>query len=184
MRLKYPNILIAAAGVIAAVALTQIDAFAVLLHRLGAYGYFGAFFAGVLFSSTFTVAIATVTFYYIGGSLSPLLTALLGGLGAMCTDLVLFRFFRDSLFSEIKLFFAEHRFAHLHPGKILHTKVFLWLGPVIGSLIILSPLPDEFGIALMSYYRYDIRKLAPLSFLLNTVGIYLIVILGALTGNG
>lgn len=184
MRLKYPNMLFAAAGVIAAVALTQIDAFAVLLHRLGAYGYFGAFFAGVLFSSTFTVAIATVTFYYIGESLSPLLTALLGGLGAMCTDLVLFRFFRDSLFSEIKLFFAEHRFAHLHPGKILHTKVFLWLGPVIGSLIILSPLPDEFGIALMSYYRYDIRKLAPLSFLLNTVGIYLIVILGALTGNG
>lgn len=183
MHLKYPNMLLAAGGVIAAIALTQIGAFAALIHRLGAFGYLGAFFAGILFSSTFTVAIATVSFYYIGESLHPLLTALSGGLGAMCADLILFRFLRNRLFSELQIFFAERHFFALHPGKILHTKVFLWLMPVIGSLIILSPLPDELGIALFSYCRYDIRKLAPLSFLLNTVGIYLIVSLGALTGK-
>ncbi|MEW6610530.1 MAG: hypothetical protein AB1352_02810 [Patescibacteria group bacterium] len=181
MRLKYPNLLFAALGILVAVILTQIDAFAALIHRLGAYGYIGAFFAGIFFSSTFTVAIATVTFFYIGETMHPLLAALVGGAGTMCADLFLFRFFRDNLFSEIQLFFVEHHLSHLHPKNVLRSKAFLWLGPVIGSLIILSPLPDEFGIAIFSYYHYNVHKLIPLSFLLNTIGIYLIVVIGALT---
>lgn len=172
-----------AIGIAIAVILTQIDAFVALLHHLGGFGYVGAFFAGFLFSSTFSVAIATVIFYYLGTDVNPIFAAIAGGAGAMIADLLLYRFFRERLFSEFQLFFAEHHVSHLHPSKILSSRVFVWLGPVIASLIVLSPLPDEFGVALFSYYKFDVKKLFPLSFILNTIGIYLIISLGTIFGS-
>ena len=183
MAIKYPNMLGVAVGIVAAIILTQITTFVAFLHRLGEFGYLGAFLAGILFSSTFTTAIATIIFFYLGETANPILAALLGGCGAMVSDMLLFRFFRDRLFSEFQLFFVEHHISHLHPSKILRSRVSAWLGPVIASFIILSPLPDEFGVALFSYYKYDVKKLLPLSLALNTLGIYLIMSLGAIFGT-
>jgi glucose-6-phosphate-specific signal transduction histidine kinase len=183
MHSKYPNLLGALIGVLAAAILTQIDPFVQFLLRLGEYGFISAFAAGVLFSSTFTTAIATVIFFYLGEVQNPLLMALAGGVGAMISDLLLYRFFRSHLFSELSLFFTEHHITTLKSRKLLHSKLFAWLGPVFASLIIMSPLPDEIGVAIFSFYKFDPHKLAPLSFLLNTAGILLILTLGSLAAQ-
>lgn len=183
MHSKYPNLLGALVGIIAAVVLTQVEPFVQFLLRLGEYGFIGAFVAGMLFSSTFTVAAATVIFFYLGEVQSPWLLALVGGFGAMLSDLILYRFFRDHLFSELRLFFTEHHIATLKTRKLLHSKVFAWLGPLFASLVIMSPLPDEIGVAIFSFYKFDPHKLAPLSFLLNSLGILIILTLGSLAGK-
>jgi len=183
MHAKYPNLLGALAGVAVAVTLTQVDPFVQFLLRLGEYGFLGAFAAGVLFSSTFTTAIATVIFFYLGEVQNPFLMALAGGLGAMISDLILYRFFRNRLFSELRLFFTEHHIATLKSQKLLHSKIFAWLGPLLASLVIMSPLPDEIGVAIFSFYKFDPHKLAPLSFFLNTAGILLILTLGSFAAS-
>lgn len=183
MHPKYPNLLGALLGVLIAVILTQIEPFVLFILRLGEYGLIGAFAAGVLFSSTFTTAIATVIFFYLGEVQNPLLMAFAGGAGAMVSDLLLYRFFRDRIFSELRLFVTEHHLVPLKTEALLHSRMFAWLGPVVASLIILSPLPDEVGVAILSFYKFDPHKLAPLSFLLNSAGILLILTLGSLAAQ-
>lgn len=183
MHPKYPNLIGAGIGITVAIVLASHDPFVAYLMKLGDYGFVGALIAGMLFSSTFTVAIASIIFFYLGEVQNPLLMALVGGMGAMIGDLLLYRFFRDRLFSELRLFFTEHHIASLKAQKLLHSKTFIWLGPVFASLVIMSPLPDEIGVAIFSFYKFDPHKLAPLSFLLNAAGILIILTLGSFVGK-
>jgi hypothetical protein len=45
----------------------------------------------------------------------------------------------------------------------------------LGALIIASPLPDEFGLALMGISRMRALVLMPISFVMNALGIYCII---------
>ena len=144
------------------------------LFQLGSLGYIGAFFGGVLFVSTFTVAIGSVILIILAETLSPIEIGLIGGLGAVVGDLTIFHFIRNTgLKSEINHFFeffGGDKISHL-----LHTKYFSWTLPVIGALIIASPLPDELGVSLMGISRMKLINFLFISFLLNSFGIVLAI---------
>lgn len=131
-----------------------------------------SFVAGIFFTSAFTLAPATIAFAHISET-SPLLpTALWGGLGAMIGDLILFLFIRDK--------FAKDLRAALKPGFLkqiagsFHFGFLKWLAPIIGAFIIASPLPDEFGLALMGMSKTKVYVLMPIAFLMNVIGIYMV----------
>ena len=91
----------------------------------------------------------------------------------MFGDLVIFYFIRDR-FSEdfINSFgskFIKHFFSSFHVG------FYKWLSPIIGALIIASPLPDELGITLLGFSKAKTVTLMLVSFIGNILGIYLIV---------
>jgi hypothetical protein len=47
--------------------------------------------------------------------------------------------------------------------------------PVIGAIIIASPLPDEVGISLMGLSKISTPKFIFISYILNSIGLFLII---------
>jgi uncharacterized membrane protein YdjX (TVP38/TMEM64 family) len=144
-----------------------------LLH-LGNFGYLGAFLAGILFVSTFTVATGAIILLVLAESLSPIEIGIIAGLGAVVGDFAIFRFVKDDLAREIKQIYNLLNKNH-HFSKVLHTKYFSWTLPVVGAIIIASPLPDEIGVSLMGISKLKTYQFFLVSFILNAIGIFLVV---------
>ncbi len=129
-----------------------------------------SFAAGIFFTSVFTLGPASVTLVHIAehGSLTSI--AFWGAAGAVCGDLILFFFIRDH--------FADHLTKSLKPSRVksilasFHLGFMKWLSPILGALIIASPLPDEFGLALLGLSKIRLAVLIPIAFAMNLLGIY------------
>jgi uncharacterized membrane protein YdjX (TVP38/TMEM64 family) len=142
------------------------------LSGLADFGLLGAFLGGMLYTVSFTVAAATVILTILSEHIHPLAVGVVGGLGAVVGDLLIFRFVRDSLADEIK-----HLVTRNHGRAVItffRKRSVRGLLPIIGSLIILSPLPDELGIGLMGLSHLSALQFAPISYVLNTIGIILL----------
>ena len=146
---------------------------AFLLH-LGNFGYVGAFLAGMLFVSTFTVATGAIILLVLTETLSPVEIGLIAGLGAVVGDFVIFRFVKDDIARELKLIYNQFG-GNKHFKKVFHTKYFSWTLPVVGAILIASPLPDEVGVSLMGISKMKTYQFLFISFILNAIGIFLVV---------
>lgn len=145
------------------------------INGVAELGYFGAFITGIFFVSTFTVAPAAIVLYRLADTFNPYAIALFAGAGAVIGDYLIFRFLRDGVFQELKPLFAKMGGSYIE--KLLHTPYFFWLTPLVGALIIASPFPDEIGIGLMGISKIKPWQFVLLSFSLNALGIFIIVIL-------
>lgn len=173
-RYHYKNSTFLIISIIFAYLLLKNNFFRELIISLGNVGYIGAFFGGMLFSSTFTVSIGTVILMLLAENLHPAEIGIIAGIGSVVTDFSIFHFIRNrGLISEIRHFFkyfGGEKITHL-----IHTKYFSWTLPVIGALIIASPLPDELGVGLMGISRLKTYQFIILSFILNSIGIFITV---------
>ena len=173
-RYRYKNITFLLTSIVLAFFFLRWEPFRNLFLLLGNWGYIGAFIGGILFVSTFTVATGMVILSLLAESLSPIEIGITAGLGAVVGDLSIFRFIRNKgLISEISHFrkyFGGDKVSHL-----LHTKYFSWTLPVIGALIIASPLPDELGVSLMGISKMKTINFAIISFILNSLGIFFVI---------
>ena len=133
----------------------------------------GSFIAGVLFTSAFTLAPASVALVHIAETTPILTVAFWGALGAMCGDLILFLFIRDRFANDLKDSFRPSFFRHVMSS--FHFGFLKWLGPIIGAIIIASPLPDELGLGLMGISKTRVYVLMPVAFVMNMIGIYILV---------
>ena len=148
-----------------------------LIRQIGSYGYVGAAITGVFFVSTFTVAPASVVLFHLAQDFNPLLIALCAGAGAVVGDLLIFRFLRDGVFDELKPLLVK--FSGSYFAALLRTRYFAWLLPVVGAIIIASPFPDEIGISLMGLSRIKQWQFVGLAFILNAIGIFVVISLAA-----
>ena len=171
---KYKNLTFLLISLVAAFFVFRNEALHTFLQHLGNFGYIGAFLAGMLFVSTFTVATGAIILLVLAETLSPIEIGLIAGLGAVVGDFAIFRFVKDDLAREVTLIYNKIDGDH-HLRKVLHTKYFSWTLPVIGAAIIASPLPDEVGISLMGISKLKTYQFLLLSFILNAIGIFLIV---------
>lgn len=173
-RYHYKNLTYLFISIVIAMLLLQNQSFRNMLVHLGNYGYVGAFIGGVLFVSTFTVSIGTVLLIILTSTLHPIEIGIIAGLGAVMGDVAIFQFIRSKgLIDEIKHFF--HYFGGEKISHLIHTKYFSWSLPVIGALIIASPLPDELGVGLMGISKLKTYQFIILSFVLNSLGIFFII---------
>jgi len=172
---KYKNLTFLLISFIFAFFLGKLELFHQFLLNLGSFGYIGSFVAGALFVSTFGVGIGIVTLLVLAEKLNPILLGIIGGTGAVLADFLLFKFVKDRLIDEVKPIYEEidHNY---HLKKLLHTKHFRWLFPVVGAIIIASPIPDEFGVSLMGIAKMKSRTFLLLSFFLNSSGIILVIL--------
>lgn len=150
------------------------DIFHILVKEVGSWGYVGAFIAGALFVSTFTVATGALLLFVLAETLHPLEVGLIAGLGAVVSDLCIFRFVRDGLAAEVGSIYKRID-TKQHVRRLFRTKYFAWALPVVGALIIASPLPDELGISLLGISKLKTYQFILLSFVLNVLGITLVV---------
>ena len=132
-----------------------------------------SFVTGFFFTSAFTIAPAAIVFIGLGTHTPHLLLAFWGACGALVGDLTIFFFVRDRFTEDI-----------LDVLKITKSKklthffkkgFFRWLSPLIGAIIIASPLPDEIGITMMGLSKTRLALLIPISFVMNFIGILLVV---------
>lgn len=127
------------------------------------------FIAGSLFTSAFTTVPAMVA---LGGlaQVEPIFSvALVGGLGAVIGDYIIFRFVRDSVAEDLEYLVrlaSTERFL-----GIFKRRLFRFFVPLLGALVIASPLPDELGIALLGLSRTKTAFFIPISFCFNFLGI-------------
>ena len=138
-------------------------------------GYFAAFVAGLIFVFTFSAPIAAV-FLLILAEKFPLFQLLVvASFGAIISDFTIFRFFKDGLAEEIEPFYEN--LGKNHIKHVLRTKKFRRIMPIIGALIILTPLPNDVGINLMGIHKLKNNQFIFVSALVNLVGIIFILLL-------
>lgn len=169
---RYNNLMLTAVGILVSLVLSQSQVFQQTILHLGSLGFVGAFLAGALFVTTFTVATGAVMLSIFAQQYNPVVLGLIAGAGALVSDIVIFRFVKDSLASELAPLynhFSGRRLTHL-----LHTKYFRWTLPVVGAVIMASPLPEELGISLMGLSKMSTAKFLVVSYLLNSAGIFLV----------
>ena len=144
------------------------------------YSVLAAFLTGLMFSVTFSVAISTSIFLLLGDtSVNPLLIALVGGLGSVAGNSIIYKFFKDDLMADISS--LEPQYAKRITHNILHSKLFIGLVPYVAALLLASPLPDEIGIFMLAGTKLKYTNFFLLSFALHSIGILIIVLLGDIT---
>ena len=159
-------------SIVVATMLVRSGAVSQFLSSLGGGSLVGSFIAGMFFTSVFTTFPAMAVLGTIAQDEPVVLVAVLGGFGAMLGDFLIFKFIRDRMVEDIGyLVGAERgrRFRH-----IIHLRLFRWLVPLVGALVIASPLPDELGISMLGLSKTKTWLFLPVSFVANTFGILVI----------
>ncbi len=175
---KYPKFLLLFIMFLVAYLMFSGREYGPLHDSLISMGYFGTFIAGCFFTYSFTTAPASVAFLIMAKSQNIYLAALIGGTGALLMDLVIFRFMRHSFNDEIKKLAHEELIGYLHQKTPVGIKRYVL--PVLGGLIIASPLPDEIGVTLIAASKSISLKIFTLiSYIMNTLGIFFILMIGS-----
>ena len=133
-----------------------------------------SFVAGLFWTSVFTISPASIVIAHLSHSVDPFTLAIWGAFGAMLGDLVIFTFIKDVFSEDIRGAIKGSRFKRFLGHT--HFSFLRWFGPIIGALVIISPLPDEIGLSLMGISKMKVRYLIPLALILNFIGIYLLAL--------
>ncbi len=160
-------------GILIAIIFVKSGLMDLIIGAVKGYYVLASFIAGIFFTSIFTIAPASVALVSIAEHAPIPGVVLFGALGAMCGDLILFFFIRDRFAEDLMATMKKSTVRHIL--RSLHFGFLKWLSPIIGALIIASPLPDEFGITLLGMSKVKTVVLIPLSFLMNALGIYLLI---------
>ena len=144
--------------------------------------YLGIFLSGFFYAYGFTAPIGTAALLVLAKEHDLFITGLVGGLGALIGDLVIFFYIKHLFTDEIRLLKNEKII--IDTGKFT-KKIFgsfnNYLLPIFAGFLICSPLPTEIGVALMSSQkRITIKLFAIIAFVLHTIGIFTILLLGNL----
>lgn len=142
------------------------------LDSIGGLTHVGSFIAGMFFTSLFTTAPAMVVLGELSLTTPLWIVALFGGLGAVVGDYILFLVIRQGLSKDVAYLIAHSGFKRMR--KILHTKLFHHLLPLLGALVLASPLPDEIGLAMLGFSRVDKDRFLLISLAMNSFGILMI----------
>lgn len=161
-------------SIIVAVLLAKTGALVGILTSTQQWELLGSLIAGIFFVSVFTAAPAGVVLFEIAAANSIWEVALFGGIGALIGDLIIFRFIKDGLAEDIRWLVKKTKQERLI--SIFQLKLFRWLIPFIGAVIVASPLPDEIGLTMMGLSKIKTSAFIPIAFLLNFLGILIIAL--------
>ncbi len=166
------DLVLVGASVALAWAIVHFEAVQQLLAATGDGVLATSFVAGMFFTSIITTAPAIAVLGELALEGNLLLVALLGGLGAVIGDYIIFAFVRDRVGDDIAYLLASTGTPRFF--KLFHRHTFRWVLPLIGGLIIASPLPDELGLTLLGIAKMRTSRFVLLSFTFNATGIFLI----------
>jgi hypothetical protein len=171
------DLVIIALGIFITLLLVQMGALGHILAATEEQAYIGSFISGIFFTSIFTIAPASIALGVLSHYEPAHIVALWGALGAMMGDLFLFLFIRDVFADDVDGISIVRKWkkviARPHFGL---TRILM---PVLGALLIASPLPDEIGLAILGFSRTKTLYMLPITFAMNFLGIYAIALIAA-----
>ena len=113
--------------------------------------------AGVLYTSFLTSPISVAMLIILAQENNPVVTALLAGVGAVLGDLLILRFFREKLSSDLNMVSKQLQLKKVN--SFLQKYRLDFVIPLIGAIIIASPFPDELGLIMLGISKLGIKKL-------------------------
>ncbi len=172
---KYKNTFLLLAGVSLFIYFIESPIVQYFILQIGLLGYLGAFITGILFVSIFTVVPASAILFELTNSpLNPSFIALAAAIGAVVGDLLVLRFLKDRVFEELAPLFRVKKRSLIK--KIFASPYFAWIVPILGAAIIAVPtMPDEMGITLMGLSKIKTWQFLLVTFMLNLIGIFLVI---------
>jgi hypothetical protein len=147
------------------------------LSSINNFGYFYSFLFGGLFTFGFSTPMS-IAFFLSYSPENIILTSIIGGLGAIVADLMIFKFIKFSMMDEFEAIKQEKVFIKFNNVFKLKfsEKLKLYLNFLFAGIIIASPLPDEVGVAMLAgLSNISPKTLAVLSFVFNSLGIFLML---------
>jgi uncharacterized membrane protein YdjX (TVP38/TMEM64 family) len=180
VKVRYPKILMLAGIALLAFWSFRMESVQSFFHSLGDLGYLSAFFGGSLFAFGFGAPFGVALLLTIADDVNIFLGGIIGGLGALLSDYLLFRFIRVTFADEIERLKGSKPFGFFNGfvRQTLPPKAVFYASAGIAGLIIASPLPDEIGVTILAgLANVSDRAFAIVSFTLNTLGI--LTVLGA-----
>ena len=135
-------------------------------------GIFGIFLAGMLYTYSFTTSIGAILLIPFALHYPPGFVAVIGGMGSLFGDLTIFSLIRNDLHKEVDRIAKSPIMRRLGASPFFKSR---WFRDILGALIIASPVPDEFGIAIMASAKIDTASFALLTFIADMLGIFLLV---------
>ncbi len=140
------------------------------------WGYLGIFISGILYVFSFTAPIATALILIFSSNKNIILLGLIAGVGSLVGDMIIFHFIRISFADEIEEF-SNHKLS-LFTLKKIPRRYQKYLAYIVGAFFIATPLPDEIGVTILaSSKEVKLKHFGIVSYVLNTGGIFLIVLL-------
>lgn len=177
---KYPKLALLVLTFILAYSLFSLGFLDTILSALISLGYLGTFMVGFLYAYSFTAGPATIILIMIAKKENLFFAGLTAGLGALIGDIIIFLFIRHSFSDEVDRLSRERFFQSVrkYSSGILRKYVL----PVLASLIIASPLPTEIGVTLLASMKsMSTKRFTFIAYLLHTIGILIILIIGAIS---
>ena len=171
-KIKYPYLTTILVSVFVAIFLARSETFQSWILSLGSLEYIGALVAGTLFVSSITVPISIVVIGIMAENINPMALGLIGGVGAVMGDYLIFRLVRSNIQQELSLLFGKETTSHVK--AVLHSKYISWTLPLIGAFVIASPLPDELGVSLLGISKMSEARFILISYVSNAVGILMV----------
>jgi hypothetical protein len=169
---KYPYLTTLLISIFIAIFLLQDQSFKSWILDLGSLEYIGVLIAGMMFVSSFTVAISIAILAILSENIHPIAIGLIGGVGAVMGDYLVFKLVRSRLTEEITALFGEENISYVK--TVLRSKYISWTLPIIGVAIIASPLPDELGVSLLGISKMSEAKFIFISYVSNSIGILMV----------
>ncbi len=176
---RWERVIFLTAAVLVAIVITNpiyFGALESLIVGSGNWGYLGAAVAGFFFAYGLTIPIATVVLYALGGTLNPLLVALVAASTATAGDFIIFEISKQRLARHIVHLKRSGYIAKYAKrwGKWVHRAA-----PLVAGFIIASPLPDELAALFLGSLRFTERQFVAFVWAAEFVGILVIVVLGS-----
>ncbi len=136
------------------------------------FGLIGVFVAGMLYTFSFTASLGALLLVSIAHDFSPGIIAVVGGIGALISDLTILKFINNDLHKEVLRLSKSRAAKWLGATPVFRNR---WFRDALGALVIASPLPDEMGVAILASTKIKEDAFMYLAFIADMVGIYLLV---------
>lgn len=163
-------------SVFAAIAIARSGVIHDLSGTLGYSSVIPVFIAGLFFTSMFTIAPASIVLAEFGQTMGIWEVAVWGALGSVVGDMLIFLFMKNEVSDDLELVIRSKYFRKI--TRWSHFGFMRWILPLVGGLIIASPIPDEFGLALIGFSRIKTAYVIPIVFVMNMLGVWAIVVFG------
>ena len=177
MKLMYPKLAGFAATIILAYIIFSNPLVGSSISHLGKLSYFGTFIAGIFYTFGFSSPFSAGFFIDLNPS-SILFTGIIGGIGALVGDMLIFKFVKISFKDEFKKLGNERIIKKT--GKIIEKifgeKAQKFILYSFAAILIAAPLPDEAGITMLAgLTKIKLSTITVISIIFNTIGILILL---------
>ena len=180
-KIKYPKLLLLLLTIAIAIGIFYEGRNYAPFHEfLTSLGYLGTFLGGLLYAYGFTAAPATAVLLVLAKEQNLIFAVLVGGLGAVLSDLLIFSFIRYSFIDEINKLKREKVITEISKnGKKIFGHYYKHVFPALAGFLIASPLPTEIGVTMMaSMKKISLKKFMIIAYILHSLGILIILTIG------